>query len=597
VFLCLQLCGPPKPVDRAPNPRALVEAIVKITSDDKVVRQLADVVRKGDTDGFNAIVRQYKLEPVCHLFCSWVCTVRYRLVCEWICSGGRTKLPELWSELRAAGRALGALLKKPEVFNNAIAASNANDPEKLGAIVRGAGLFFECHWVCEWFCSWRCSLICLTLIRPFPFVAIEPASQVREALEFANAILPLGADSTALLKLSAAVGAGDAQTFGALVKQYKLERFVIQLCHWVCVLRCWLFCRRVCSPIYDYPWFTHIGDFGIYADIDAGNGLTNKVQASHGGPNFGFFGNMSLRGFCPKRDPAHPAEPMAYRFLFRPAGAATPTPITGGFVSEVLVGSRYTLWNANPFTIQTVRIKGTGATSPTPPVGPPGPTPPDHFIVPDAQGWVTVDPQAFDNAFSGFLMGFASQNGIPVGAPNPGVAAGTAVPAANQRNGTDCAIIFQATRVSTIAAVNGGAAPDYTNSLGKARINNWAEVSLLDLLQFHTPGSTACSPLTAALDIEYTVDHELIADWSVSLSTAAPGVALTNAPPAVPVPPSTGSNTARGGFGVHHEDISTWPTCSYTVTLSTRRRLTNGLWDDTSKPNPKTFCIGVRRRP
>src|SRR5215207_4744191 len=54
VFLCLQLCGPPKPVDRAPNPRALVEAIVKITSDDKVVRQLADVVRKGDTDGFNA---------------------------------------------------------------------------------------------------------------------------------------------------------------------------------------------------------------------------------------------------------------------------------------------------------------------------------------------------------------------------------------------------------------------------------------------------------------------------------------------------------------------------------------------------------------
>jgi hypothetical protein len=383
--------------------------------------------------------------------------------------------------------------------------------------------------------------------------------------------------------------------FGALVKELKLERFVIQLCHWICALRCGFFCRLVCSPIYDHPWFTHVGDFGIYADIDPGSGLTNKAQAGHGGPKFGFFANLSLRGLCPKYDPAHPGEAMAYRFLFLPAGAAAATPITGGFVSEVLVGSRYTTWNSSP-AIQSVRIRGTGTTSPTPPPAGPGPTPPDHYIVPDLQGWVTVDPEAFDDAFYGYLMGFASGNGIPTGALNPGVVAGNEVVPPNQRNGTDCAIIFQASRVSTISHVNDGSvAPDYTNSLGKAHINNWPEVSLLDLVQFHTGSATACSPLSTALDVEYTVDHELIGPWSLSVSSAS-GKSLTNAPPGVaPALPSTGANTPRGGYGVHHEDIGKWPTCSYTVTLTTRRRLTNGLNDDTDKNNNKTFCIGLRK--
>ena len=124
---------------------------------------------------------------------------------------------------------------------------------------------------------------------------------------------------------------------------------------------------------------------------------------------------------------------MAYRFLFRPAGVPTPTPITGGpgggFVCEVLVGSRYTFWNGNPFALQSVRIRGTGTTSPTPPPPGPGLTPPDHYIVPDPQGWVTVDVMALDDGFNGWLMGFASAVAFPGGNPAPGVPAGTAVPA------------------------------------------------------------------------------------------------------------------------------------------------------------------------
>ena len=160
------------------------------------------------------------------------------------------------------------------------------------------------------------------------------------------------------------------------------------------------------------------------------------------------------------------------------------------------------------------------------------------------------------------------------------------MPVANQRNGSDAAIIFQATRVSTIAAVNGGGAPDYTNQLSKIHINNWNEVRLLDLLQFHSGGGTPCSPLTTDLDIEYTVDHELTAEWSIGLATAA-GVSLTSPPP----PPGT----ARGGAGTYHENIAAWPTCSYAVQLTTRRRLTDGLIDDSNKTTQVTFCIGRPR--
>ena len=208
-----------------------------------------------------------------------------------------------------------------------------------------------------------------------------------------------------------------------------------------------------------------MGDFSITGDFDAVTGLTVAPRGGHGGPNFGFFNCLSLRGFCPKTDPANPGAAMAYRFLFQAQGAGTPTPITGGFVCEVLVGSRYTFWNGNPFTLQTVRIRGANPT-PTPPTPTPDPTPPDHFIVPDGQGWIHVDPSAIDNGFNGWLMGLASGVAFPGGAPAPGVNAGTAVPVANQKNGVNAAIIFQATRVSTIAAVNGGAAPDYTNQLG-----------------------------------------------------------------------------------------------------------------------------------
>ena len=100
-------------------------------------------------------------------------------------------------------------------------------------------------------------------------------------------------------------------------------------------------------------------------------------------------------------------------------------------------------------------------------------------------------------------------HGVPSGARDiaadrPGAAGigGRVTVAVDEKNGVDAAIAFQATRVSTIAAVNGGAAPDYTNQLAKIRINNGGEVMPLDILQFHSGSGTPCSPLSTDLEIE-----------------------------------------------------------------------------------------------
>jgi hypothetical protein len=192
-----------------------------------------------------------------------------------------------------------------------------------------------------------------------------------------------------------------------------------------------------------------------------------------------------------------------------------------------------------------------------------------------------VQGDAFDGTLVGLLSTFPFP-GTPVPAPP---AAGAAVPAGDAKNGDAAAIVFQATRVSTIGAVNGGAAPDYTNQLAKIWINNWSEVRQLNLLQFTQPGANSCSPLKNDLDIQYTVDHELMRAWSMEVVSAS-GKTLTSPPP----PPGT----ARGGFGTYHEDITTWPTCSYAVRLHTRKRVTDGITDDPGTYSELTFCIGMK---
>ena len=226
---------------------------------------------------------------------------------------------------------------------------------------------------------------------------------------------------------------------------------------------------------------------------------------------------------------------------------------------------------------------------------PPDPTPPGvgatwfapstHFIAVDPDGWVEVDPNAIGGGFQ-TLLGFDTTEPpvVPGGDPAPGVPAGTAVPIAAQRAGKDLAIIFQATRVTTMPP---GTTPDFTNSLAKIHINNWTEVNELNFAEFVTG---CCTPIDATLSVMFTVDHEEMdaGDWSLGITSCSPSA------PGDITPASSGPGvtvTPRGGSGTIVENTSTWTNCSYTVTLSTRPGLTTGLVDRSGWSNPLTFAI------
>ena len=81
--------------------------------------------------------------------------------------------------------------------------------------------------------------------------------------EFALAVGAL--EKTTLERLTAATLREDDEQIQSLVKELRFERYCIQFCHWVCFLRCQLFCICVCPPR-TIGVFTKIG--GLYYDTD-----------------------------------------------------------------------------------------------------------------------------------------------------------------------------------------------------------------------------------------------------------------------------------------------------------------------------------------
>jgi hypothetical protein len=169
-------------------------------------------------------------------------------------------------------------------------------------------------------------------------------------------------------------------------------------------------------------------------------------------------------------------------------------------------------------------------------------------------------------------------------AGGPAPLSGPGIAPASPKNGTMLEITFEAEPVTgpTLAA------PTLTNTLEHIYINNWGDVNEVTLAQFTGPGHNACSGLSTSLDIKFTADHELMAAWSLGISSAALPGGLAVASGTVP-------RGAVGGVPVGvapplHIDISAWDPCSYTLSLTTRRKVTDGENEDPGRNNPVTFC-------
>ncbi len=585
VLLCLELCGPPVEGD-LPDLREFAEVLVKVTSDEELVERLAETVAARDVEGFRSLVAELKIERFCHLLCHWVCAVRCRLLREIVCAPVPGPVRYLEDELASAGAVVAALVADKEAFAVAEKAVLAGNCDLVRETVARLRLTDHCAVVCEWFCSWRCVRVCRLMCRGFDFGQVDLS--LAEAFEFAKVTARLAAEPDVLQRLSAAVEAQDAPAFEEIVTKLELSRFCIQLCHWICSWQCHRFCRCVCPPVLQ-PWFTQVGHFDIYADIDPGTGLTNKGLSYsglyfNGGPDFAFHGCLELRGFCPAGSPID-GTPMKYRFVL----AGSNLPLTGSRVCAVDAGTRRILWPVNSggvagttqvLTFQSISIEGAPvADTPPPAPGDPWFGPVKHVIAPDSDGWIPVDQDSVSGGFT-TLVGFNSTEPVPGGTPpSPPPVAGSPVATGDQKNGADLGITFEATRISLPPGP-----PDSTNSLAKIHINNWAEVNLLDITEFHSGGGTACTGITTDLHVEYTTDHELMKEWDAVITSAALTLPVTVASgPTVPAPRGDGAIVAVSTTG--------FKPCSYVVTLSTRAGLTDGLIDNVGWSRQLTFCV------
>jgi hypothetical protein len=328
------------------------------------------------------------------------------------------------------------------------------------------------------------------------------------------------------------------------------------------------FCIELCiePPQTANPIFTQVGDFNIVTDIEPTTGLTRTALFGHGGPDFAFFGNLKLKGYCRATAiaPGGATVPLRYRFLYQylDVSGAPELPITGELVQPTTVA-------VVESTFESIVV---APPSYTPPVGTP-----QRVIVPDADGWVTVDSTAWGSLFGSTLIQLRSNQIVSGGFPvTSGDTAGNAP--VSPKNGRPVKLIFEAEPL-------GGGLPRFRDELAKILINNWNEEMLLNLQQFIAPGADRCSELSNAIDIQYTVDHEFLRSWGLSIGSAAiPPVVV----PALPSGPTVAA--PRGSFGTESLNISTWKSCSYTVALTTQRKLTDGETDDSGSINSLTFC-------
>ena len=601
VFGCLRLCGVPEKGLRAPNPRRLAEAVVKLTADEKAVQQLAEAVEKGNRAAFQRLVKAYGLEAYCHFFCHWVCVVRYRLVCRWICEPTIRERPSLAGELYAAGLALRGLLESDQ-FDAAATAAQAGDAEKLRAAVDKAGIFQFCHFVCEWFCSWRCVLVCLNLCRDFPIAVIDDPR--KEAYEFARAVQIFQERVPDLERLSAAVGQGDVKEFSRIVKELKLERFCIQLCHWVCYRRCFRFCVLVCPPPDTIPLFTHVG---VY-EVDP---MYGKFQAdgttTAGG--LAFTRTIPLIGIMPD---GTATEAVEYRFRVAKHPTLAPVQeVVASMVAPTKIGElEYWYWNGLFWTLGShdywVNNPGAAATATIPQQFGPALTTSVNQTV-KAGGWIEV-PRDNDLTIGGHGRFVRSADRLvdldttqftnetfDLRTPAPGLKAGDTVPAAKRSEAPTYRIFFEARKVS-------GGSPVSSNQLDKIAFSNthytytrhteWAggdvttkSVCSLDIAELIAPGATGCDRLQNHVHALFSTYHPYLGSVSVYLE----GVGV---PPPAPFAPAIAGGQAASGAAGHDFNITALQPCAYILWLSASVKLTegNGLIGDATDTDHIAFC-------
>jgi hypothetical protein len=246
VLRCFELCGPPpRDVRTIPDIREFADVVAGLTADEDYLKGLVGAVESRDAKAYQRLIEERQLLRFCHLICHWILQVHCGLACDLV--SDQPERRDLFTELRQAGEAVAKLAANPEALDRFAKLALANDCPGLHRVIAGIGLSGSCSLLCLWWCSWRCIFACWPLCRAFPIDKLDTSDD--EIFAFAETTRLFTERPDVLAKLVAAIRRQDAERFGAIVKELKLERYCVQLCHWLCYLSCHRFCICVCPPL------------------------------------------------------------------------------------------------------------------------------------------------------------------------------------------------------------------------------------------------------------------------------------------------------------------------------------------------------------
>jgi hypothetical protein len=321
VLRCIELCGVPREKVQIPDLHQFARAIVQLASNETLLRRVVDAVACGDGDDYRAAIAELKLNEFCYLICHWVYLIIYRHVCEVVCSPERVRLADAVSEVRAASKTVATLLHNENAFQAISKAAVNLDCITIRSRIDEAGFQPHCEIICWLICTWRCAWVCWELCQVRTPV-LTGVDAIEEARNFALATRPFATKPRGLSDLVTAVLNRDAKAYSEIIARWGLGPYCWQVCGWICWAICREFCICICPPPALRPWFTTVGNFDIYTQIDPTSGKTNigLVPTLNmpwgGGPNFAFFAQLQLGGYCPTYSPTSPGAQMRYRFLY-----------------------------------------------------------------------------------------------------------------------------------------------------------------------------------------------------------------------------------------------------------------------------------------
>jgi hypothetical protein len=587
VLLCLELCGPPTVDLGAEQVAAATREIIRLSQDEELAEQLASLVERRDAAGWKAFVAKQKLGPFCHFICSWVCTIRYRLICEVVCQPYEVPERELADQLTLAGSALKEIANADQLQPVINAAIELNC-EFLQGVVGG---FNDCVWICVWICSWRTVLFCGPICRPIEY----PKVPIDEMRAFAQLAGRLADTQGAYGMFLDAINARDQKAFSALVDKFQVGVYCLQLCRWLSYLVCNRFCLCICPEQETTPLFTKVGQYRV--DPMFGDFQPNGTTTAGG---YAFSTQVNLNGILP--DGTAP-DPMQYRFTWvNLAVGGTPTPVTGLQMPPSIIGQlEYFYWDVALLMWLPGWIDFYANLNPADPkatVSIPqqfgSPLTVNVYTNPDGDGWISV-PRQNDYTWGG-VGRFVRNTGVmaildttqltyeptdlTVAGPGLPVVAGATVPAAQQSKKPLFQINFEARNATTLAAIS-------ANSLAVIALSNteytytrhpdWAgstpttiPVVSLDIVEMQAGG---CKPLGAmgsnTLHVLYTAYHPYVGSVSLQIVGPAPLPVL----PALVIPADGDVVSGAAGLAV---DISMLIPCAYVVFLNVNLNLTNG---------------------